>query len=376
MIHRSSCITPRKTQNSCGAWAVPGASLASRQVVETPWSFRAHLHWLASPPSTQNVTLKMSGSVEHPNTDALLDPSYARDEAWRHFRPQLEVAREIAEYSSDLLKRAFASNKRSNVADLIVIAGLFRQALASFDGALLCLENGAVHAAQLQTRALWEASLFIEWILTQGKDRWGRQLYVYSIRQELAWVRRVIDGSPEHAAHAEAWRDAFGYEWEAPEKLATEMQEREREILNFLQSGPHRQINQYFENWNRKGEPDWYKVGPDAPSSLYAMAVKVGRRAEYTTLYKSWSYHAHGVRTNIHFRMGPAGMVTIEPIRYLADFPQVFTVATSLALRVLRTVLHEYREGEFERLRQKYIESWRPRLTPPHVKEDVESIEW
>lgn len=304
-----------------------------------------------------------------PNTDWVLDPPYARDEAWRVFRPQLEVAREITNFGSNLLKRPFARSQQE-VSDLVVISVLFRQSLAALDGTVLCLENGAVHASKLHARALLEASLFIEWVLKKGKDRWGKQLYVWSIRQERHWVRRVIPGTDENRAFADSWREAFGEEWQGRPDIENSAKEQEAEIDALLLSDTYRVINDWFEAYNRNPgvEPDWFRPGPGGVGSLYKLAERLGRRAEYNTFYKSLSYAAHGARTRLHISVGPdAGTVSLEPIRYLEDFPFVFTTAINLTLRIFRALIQEYRPDEEPAFRETYISQWRSRLKPPQV---------
>ncbi len=55
--------------------------------------------------------------------------------------------------------------------DIIVLGTLTRQVVAMLDGLELLLANGAVYVAGLQSRALFEASVYIDWILKDDTER-------------------------------------------------------------------------------------------------------------------------------------------------------------------------------------------------------------
>jgi hypothetical protein len=127
----------------------------------------------------------------------VLDPAYGREIVDRHLRPHVEAAREVVAYGADLLLRCFFSMDRT-IGNVMVIGVLFRQAVAALDAFVLCLENGAVDAAEVHSRGALEASLSIDWVLKQGKEEWGRRSWIYSLRQNLQWVRKLIPGRPEY----------------------------------------------------------------------------------------------------------------------------------------------------------------------------------
>jgi hypothetical protein len=126
------------------------------------------------------------------STHLILDPAYGREIVQHHLRPQLDAGREIVDYGANLLLRCFLSMERT-VGNVMVVGVLFRQAVAALDGFVLCLENGAVDAAEVHSRGALEASLAIEWVLKRGKEEWGRRIWVFSLRQNL-----LTQDHPQH----------------------------------------------------------------------------------------------------------------------------------------------------------------------------------
>ena len=310
-------------------------------------------------------------AFETPNTDPILDPRYGAAEAKRHFSTQLAVARDMADYGAQLLKRVFATCGRDKIEDLVVIAALFRQALVSFDACVLCLENGAVDASNVHARGLLETDLYLEWILTQGKERWGRQLYVANLRQERDWDRRVIPGTAENAIFASAWRDTIGKPFVVDPVIEAGARKQEAAINAILEKPAYHAINTSFDKarGTRPYEPEWYKPGPDAPRSIAHIADMLGRKAHYATLYSVFSGHVHGTRTKNGFCVDEDGMVVIEPVRSVADISSTFSPTVAIWRGLCRRIIHHYRPDEAQAFALKYENDWKSRLSFPEIKE-------
>ena len=137
----------------------------------------------------------MTRKIEPANTHMVLDPTYGREIVERHLQPHVDAAREVVTYGSNLLLRCL-KGMDGTIGNVMVVGVLFRQALAALDGFVLCLAHGAVDAAEVHSRGALEASLSIDWVLKQGKEEWGRRIWIYSLRQNLQWVRKRIPRRP------------------------------------------------------------------------------------------------------------------------------------------------------------------------------------
>lgn len=132
----------------------------------------------------------------------VLDPAYGRDAAQYYLGDALEAGRELVAYGANLLLRSFQTMERT-LDNGMVLGVLFRQSIAALDAFMLCLENGAVGAAAVHSRGALEASFYIEFVLRRGKKEWAKRIWIYSLRQNLSWVRRGIPGRPERDQYLE-----------------------------------------------------------------------------------------------------------------------------------------------------------------------------
>jgi hypothetical protein len=320
--------------------------------------------------------------IEHANRDPILDPSYVAAEARRHFESHLAKARSIADYGSNLLKRLIATRSSESVEDLIIIGGPLRASLSCFDAALLCLENGAVAASHLHVRSLLELDLYVDWLLTRPKLRWARQLYVASVRREREWACRGISGTAEHQSFSIAWRSEFGDDWSIPVEDLDYARQRVSAIDALLDSDTYREINGWFDRARSKRhfDPEWYKVGPDAPRSIFALAKKLNRAAYYLSVYQMCSDHVHGTRSGHGFGVakdlgGGHGLVRFEPIRKLSEFSFPFTTSVHLMLRIFERALEHYRPSELRNFSSLLAGEWAGVLELPEVRENPTAVD-
>ncbi|MFL5495756.1 MAG: DUF5677 domain-containing protein [Gemmatimonadales bacterium] len=292
----------------------------------------------------------------------VLDPAYGRDAAQYYLGGALEAGREMVAYGADLLLRSFQTMERT-LDNGMLLGVLFRQSIAALDAFMLCLENGAVGAAAVHSRGALEASFYIEFVLRRGKKEWAKRIWVYSLRQNLSWVRRGIPGRPERKQYLEG-RKQMGLL--PPEPTEEEVQgylATEQSILERLTADDLRDLNAAFEAVaSKKGyEPDWFRPGKDGVSSVYRMACELGRQNEYDTFYRSlsWSVHGSHAFTSAIIQGSTMG---IHPVRDLEQFTMVFSFGVNTALKTYIEVIREYRADEQKWFARKYRAEWEDRL--------------
>lgn len=303
--------------------------------------------------------------IEIPNTHVIRDPVFAEAEIQKQFQPWIDVGESLLRYAADLLLRSMRSNHES-IEDLIVIGTVFRQLIVAADGCLVCLKAGAVQAAMLHSRAEFEASLALQWMLEQDKEHWARQFYVSSLRQMKLWSLQQIPGTPEFAARVEAWKGIP----HSPEPTPAQIEHAKADVEaidRLLATDTYSTINDDFErrSWIGKGakrrrvEPNWYV--PGGVPTIGAMARSLDRTAEYSSLYRYMSYFVHGSLSENHFTVKGA-QASIEPVRYLKQFSTAFNGTFMDVVRALEWITREYRNGELPQLIKRYQEDWRPTL--------------
>jgi uncharacterized protein DUF5677 len=310
-----------------------------------------------------------------PNTDAIFDPAFASEEARRVFGDYLDAAADLREYGKDLLKRLMASSV-DNLPDLVVVAGLLRQLVVSLDGWQLCATGGAAQAARVHLRGVLEAFLYMEWILTRGKERWARQLYIATIRANRRSTRRAIPGTEEHRLFSEAWEQSFEQPHTFSAETIAQARLQDRGAQDLMESRVYEHIYRDFEAFvaKRGREPEWFEIGHGAVNSIYGLASELGRRAEYFVLYESYSEAAHGDRTNLHFRKESEGNLSLEPVRAVAALASDVSLAIGLPMRAYLLLLQHYRPDERPVFARTYVERWRKQMGSPNVTVNTERV--
>lgn len=79
-------------------------------------------------------------------------------------KPWTNLLRDLANYGRHLIPRAYSSGGKT-LGDAVVVGILLRQLVAMIDAIEILLCRSAVHAASLQLRAMFEASVYIDWML-------------------------------------------------------------------------------------------------------------------------------------------------------------------------------------------------------------------
>lgn len=100
----------------------------------------------------------------------LLDDEAATAFVSKQLNTWTALLRDLANYGSNLIPRAFNSSGKS-LGDAVVIGILLRQVVAMVDAIEILLCRSAVHASALQLRAMFEAAVYLEWMLKSDLER-------------------------------------------------------------------------------------------------------------------------------------------------------------------------------------------------------------
>jgi hypothetical protein len=125
----------------------------------------------------------------------LLDDEGATTLVSEKLKTWTNLLRDLANYGSHLIPRAFMSSEKT-LADAVLIGTLLRQLVAMIDATEILLCRSAVHAATLQLRAMFEASVYIDWMLAGDRENKATYYYVHNLLQRRLWALRVQPGTP------------------------------------------------------------------------------------------------------------------------------------------------------------------------------------
>ena len=290
---------------------------------------------------------------------ALIDRSTSISQVQENFSDILDVLCDVVNYGSNLIPRCFTSSKRG-LEDAIILGVLVRQAIAMFDAIEILISNAAVYPCHLQTRAIFEASLYLEWILMADTEKRAKYYYVANIRQERIWAQRTQSGTPENLAYEKIMKPFSNVVLDTTKSLGDKGQKYLQEINRILAQSSLVDIDEHFEAYRAKSklkyDPYWY--APLGPRSVRQIADAVKRLHEYELIYSESSEVMHSTSQKHHIKFSQ-GLIEFTPIRYLDGIDIVIRLSMSMMLKIYMDVLKYYRPDETINFGKKYNDDWR-----------------
>jgi uncharacterized protein DUF5677 len=284
----------------------------------------------------------------------LLNDEGATAFASEQLKPWTNLLRDFANFGSNLIPRAFSSSGKT-LGDAVVIGILLRQVVAMIDAIEILLCKSAVHAAALQLRAMFEASVYIEWMLAGDRETKATYYYVYNLLRLRLWAMRVQSGTAESSSFREIMNGAG---LPVDETLSSEGKNQAQEIDRVLSQTRFAVIRDKFRDWKKQHRraAAWYS--PLGVTDLRNMAVNIGKEPLYVFIYSPGSEVMHASNYGHHVGFN-SGRITFYSIRHPKAFSTTVRLTAIIAMDVFMKVLREYREGECARFGQKYVEKWR-----------------
>lgn len=288
---------------------------------------------------------------------AILSREEVKAVADQHFSKQTELLRDLANYGSNLVIRAFDSSPRK-MTEVVVCGVLLKQVVAMVDAAEVLLSAGCGHASFLPARTAFEASIYIDWIFKSDSERRATRYIVANYRDERLWTSRVTPGTAEEIAFTKI-AQLLGVDIHADRpSLASEATSHLAEVNRVLAQASLAPVDQEFTaaRGTRKRDPEWYEL--DGLKSIRQVAEKVGRLPEYEFFYSKGSQVAHTGTYKDHVRFSD-GQLRFKPIRHLADVNMLLNFIVSICVGTYQKTLERYRPGETMAFAKKYLEDWR-----------------
>lgn len=298
----------------------------------------------------------------------IIDREKAEQDVKQHFSRHLELLIDLTNYGSNLIPRVFDSSDKKLV-DIVLVCVLLKQVVSMVDAVEVLVSKGAVAAAAMPTRAAFEASLYIDWILNEDSVRKARYYYAWNLRKQRLWALRIINGTPEKALFSETMKEIDAFKIDDIENLEKQAEDSVGKVDEFLNKPDWIEINKEFEAKRNKksgSDTEWYKLL--GVSSIMEMAKRMRRLGEYYFWYARGSevMHTASYRDHIQFEKGTVGL---EPIRQMKEISLILRAITCVVIGSYSSILKHYRYGELSHFRRKYLQDWRePFLNIPSVK--------
>jgi Family of unknown function (DUF5677) len=297
----------------------------------------------------------------------LLDDEGTTAFASEQLKPWTNLLRDLANYGSNLIPRAYSSSGKT-LGDAVVIGILLRQLVAMIDAVEILLCRSAVHAATLQLRAMFEASVYIEWMLAGDRENKAVYYYVYNLLRLRLWGMRVQSGTAESSS-LKAIMNKAGLP--VDETLGDEGKNQVQEIDRVLSQARFAAVRDEFRDWKKQHgrRAAWYS--PLGVTDLRNMAVNVSKEPLYVIIYGPGSEVMHASNYGHHIGFHSGRRITFHSIRHPKAFSNTVRLTATIAMDIFMKVLREYREGESARFRQKYLEKWQQAfMSIPQLKID------
>lgn len=246
----------------------------------------------------------------HPD---LLDRAQSTAEVDQYFRRSIDLVGEVVDYGTNLLARCLATTT-GEILDVVSIGVFGKQVVSALDAVQQLARTGSGLAARVVMRALLEASLYCQWVLSSANDERARTYYIGNLRREIAWSKRALPDTPEH----QQFRKAMGEIYQDPLRDRPngreETAKRIAEIESHLSGEGFRSINAEFDRLKkgRPFDPPWHRVA--GAQYLSDVARDLDRLAEYTIFYSIYSDDAHSGSYKSHILLRDGGAI-LHPIR-------------------------------------------------------------
>jgi hypothetical protein len=289
----------------------------------------------------------------------VLDRKKTEADVRQHFAKHIDLLVDLANYGSNLIPRAYDSSAKK-LEDIVVVVILLKQVVSMIDAVEVLISKGAVGPANLQARAAFEASLYIDWILKGESRKKAKYYYVSNFRNERLWALRFKTGTQEKELFSQSLRDIENYVDIVDLNRFEEEANKELEKVDaFLSKPGWAEINKEFEQKKNKktgAEAYWYRLL--GVSSIRQLAKDVGRIGEYDWFYSRGSEIMHVASYKDHVRFS-RGKISFVPIRQLGNIDIVLIFVTSVALSSFVSILRHYRHGELQSFARKYFQDWK-----------------
>jgi hypothetical protein len=288
----------------------------------------------------------------------LLNRDLSRTEVKLEYGEAVELLQDVAAYGSNLIPRCLASSDRK-LADFVVLGALAKHAATMVDAVSVLVAEGAVTAAYVPARTLFETCLSILWVLKADTERRANLYFVWNLRQQRAWAQRSIAGTPENQAFSHVY-SRFNLQASTASTKETQATNNQiAEIDKALADPEFASINAEFDKMKRKDhDASWHKP---AINSIRKIAEDLQREPEYDTIYSTFSELVHGSRFSPHMRI-ERNNVSLTPIRGLRGIDTLLLMVLSYSFEIYIRLLKQYRPGEESNFSKKYVEDWQQRF--------------
>jgi hypothetical protein len=289
----------------------------------------------------------------------IIDRERHKNDVQKYYYKHIDFLEDLVNYGSNLIPHSYESSNKK-LEDIIIISVLLKQVVAMVDATEVLISNGAVVSAHLQTRAAYEASLYIDWMLRSETEKKARYYYVSNLRNQRLWALRFIKGTHEEEIFSQTIDDLGSYKSNINIKdIEKEAEEQLKSIDEILSKEVWSEINKNYESKKSNKtstEAHWYKLL--GINSIKQLAKELNRLPEYDFYYSKSSDVMHSISYSEHVRFDN-GTVIFEPVRSLNDVKNIIFFISLIAFSSYKPIIEKYNPKELKEFAKKYYDDWR-----------------
>jgi len=293
---------------------------------------------------------------------SLLDREGMERQAQVAFSTELSLLKSVVDFGDGLIMRAFNASDQT-LPDVITCLVLLKQVVRMLDAVHIQVNAGSAPPGFTLVRAALEASLYLEWILSEATEERAMLYYVGDVRERRIWAERALyDGAA--LGYREPSEDLRAAVSSISPEAKGEFEAQIVEIDRILAQPGLSEFNQQFESWrarNKKAldEPSWYQIA--GVGTIAGIAKALDRMGDYLAFYGKGSAVAHAQSYRDHVSLGRGGKVSIKSIRDPRETVEVVRNAVAVALPCYAGIIERYVPDDLGAFRVKYTLDWRER---------------
>jgi len=271
---------------------------------------------------------------------------------------------EIANFSSHVFKWCVDNIKQGD--EYIPVIQTYRHILDMTDAISVLIRDSCAEPCKMLLRGIFESLLTIEYILEADTENRGKDFVLWNRHKRLRILRRY---DPDDNMYKEYTANIKKDNVLSDSKSVTvpdikDKIERHCRIFNHPAYKESEKEYQRIKKQTKK-YPRWWFSMHNGPGDIQALALHLGRPAQYEVLYRTLSDFSHGMAIiEGKIEIAEPGKVAISQIRLPGDAQFIVQMTASFMLSSPRTLLKYFAKDKLiefakwykEEIRDRYLE--------------------
>lgn len=281
---------------------------------------------------------------------------------------------EITNFSSHVFKWSVDNIKKGD--EYVPVIQAYRHILDMADAISVLIRESCAEPCKMLLRGIFESLLTIEYILEEDTENRGKDFVIWNRHHRLRILCRY---DPDDNVYKEYIANIKKDNILSGSKSVTvpDIKDKiERHCRIFRHPAYEESEKEYQRIKNQtKRYPRWWFNMHNGPSNIQALALYLGRPAQYEVLYRPLSEFSHGMAIiEGKIEIEEPGKVAISQIRLPTDAQFIVQMTASFMLTTIRMFLSTFAKNKLIELAKWYKEEIRDRYLELAAGEIIEVL--